>query len=94
MSGVTGSCHELCYTHRGQEGILIDCGLFQGDEALNAELQNGGRPDKPQEQLLREHIPFPIDHIARTGSRSRAYRPCRSHTVFNRQRLWQPSLLH
>ncbi|EAT13129.1 MBL fold metallo-hydrolase [Bermanella marisrubri] len=65
VSGVTGSCHELRYTHRGQEkGVLIDCGLFQGDEALNAELQNGGRPDKTQEQLLSENIPFPIDHIA------------------------------
>lgn len=50
VSGVTGSCHELRYIHQGQEkGILIDCGLFQGSEALDAELKNGGRPDKTQE---------------------------------------------
>lgn len=30
VRGVTGSCHEL---RVGDAGILIDCGLFQGDEA-------------------------------------------------------------
>ena len=30
-NGVTGSCHELRLA--GGEGLLIDCGLFQGDEA-------------------------------------------------------------
>ena len=29
VSGVTGSCHELVV---GSSGILIDCGLFQGEE--------------------------------------------------------------
>jgi len=30
VTGVTGSCHELVV---GSSGILIDCGLFQGEEA-------------------------------------------------------------
>jgi len=36
--GVTGSCHELVISN--QSCILIDCGLFQGDEvksSLNIE---------------------------------------------------------
>lgn len=34
LHGVTGSCHELVYSHQGQQqkSILIDCGLFQGDD--------------------------------------------------------------
>jgi metallo-beta-lactamase family protein len=37
-TGVTGSCHELSIESRhadigGRQGILIDCGLFQGQEA-------------------------------------------------------------
>jgi metallo-beta-lactamase family protein len=32
-SGVTGSCHELTLAQGGQKsGILIDCGLFQGQD--------------------------------------------------------------
>ena len=30
-SGVTGSCHQLCYG--GGRSLLIDCGLFQGEDA-------------------------------------------------------------
>ena len=48
--GVTGSCHELRLS-RG-EGILIDCGLFQG-----AEVSGDGATF---EQL---QIDFPVDHI-------------------------------
>jgi hypothetical protein len=33
--GVTGSCHELRLTGGGP-GILIDCGLFEGDEARHS----------------------------------------------------------
>ena len=32
VTGVTGSCHELLV---GRSGILIDCGLFQGDDSSN-----------------------------------------------------------
>jgi len=47
VSGVTGSCHEL---RTANGGLLVDCGLFQGDEA-------GGRG---RNDLA---IDFPIDHI-------------------------------
>lgn len=47
-SGVTGSCHEL---NVGKSGILIDCGLFQGqDEGRGASASNLS-------------IDFPIEHI-------------------------------
>ena len=46
IDGVTGSCHELRLSQ--EEGLLIDCGLFQGNEdTLDFENQ----------------IPFRIDHI-------------------------------
>ncbi|WP_339801821.1 MBL fold metallo-hydrolase [uncultured Marinobacter sp.] len=47
-NGVTGSCHEL--TVHGA-GILVDCGLFQGDDSAN-----GASADNLS-------IDFPIDHI-------------------------------
>lgn len=47
-TGVTGSCHELCVGH---SGILVDCGLFQGeDKGLEASASDLS-------------IDFPIDHI-------------------------------
>ncbi|MGF1684931.1 MBL fold metallo-hydrolase RNA specificity domain-containing protein [Photobacterium minamisatsumaniensis] len=57
-SGVTGSCHEL---RLGQYGVLIDCGLFQGDEShrsLNIEF-----PTEHIQALLITHCH--IDHIGR-----------------------------
>ena len=51
-SGVTGSCHELTLSGKGSpSGILIDCGLFQG--------QDEGR-DASASDLS---IDFPIGHI-------------------------------
>lgn len=50
VKGVTGSCHEL---RVGNDGILIDCGLFQGDEASAS-----GDADAEKRE-----IDFPIDHI-------------------------------
>lgn len=47
-SGVTGSCHEL---NIGEAGILIDCGLFQG--------QDEGRGASASDLS----IDFPIEHI-------------------------------
>lgn len=47
-TGVTGSCHEL---NVGPAGVLIDCGLFQGEEA------NKGA------NAANLAIDFPIDHI-------------------------------
>ncbi|HRQ56868.1 MAG TPA: MBL fold metallo-hydrolase [Azoarcus taiwanensis] len=53
ISGVTGSCHELTLHGPGgaKGGILVDCGIFQGDEAA-------GRSGA--EALA---IDFPIGHI-------------------------------
>ncbi|MHA7924128.1 MAG: MBL fold metallo-hydrolase RNA specificity domain-containing protein [Marinobacter sp.] len=51
-TGVTGSCHELTLCLRAQKnGILIDCGLFQG--------QDEGRGASASDLS----IDFPIDHI-------------------------------
>jgi len=50
VDGVTGSCHQLFWS--GQRSILIDCGLFQGDEAAS--------DGSDFEQLK---IRFPIDSI-------------------------------
>jgi metallo-beta-lactamase family protein len=50
VEGVTGSCHELRLS--SDAGILIDCGLFQGDEAAP---EGAG--------FNRLEIDFPIDHI-------------------------------
>lgn len=52
VNGVTGSCHEL--TLGGSDnaaGILIDCGLFQGDEA------------RGRDNIDALAIEFPIEHI-------------------------------
>ncbi|MDD1792367.1 MBL fold metallo-hydrolase, partial [Enterovibrio sp. ZSDZ42] len=56
-TGVTGSCHQLD-THNGK--LLIDCGLFQGDETkpLNVDF-----PVKDIDALLVTHTH--IDHIGR-----------------------------
>lgn len=48
VTGVTGSCHELLV---GRSGILIDCGLFQGDDSSNGASASD------------LSIDFPIDHI-------------------------------
>lgn len=51
-SGVTGSCHELTVGHGADKnGILIDCGLFQG--------QDEGRGASASDLF----IEFPIEHI-------------------------------
>ena len=51
-SGVTGSCHELTLGHGAEKnGILIDCGLFQG--------QDEGRGASASDLS----IDFPIEHI-------------------------------
>lgn len=48
VKGVTGSCHELVV---GASGILIDCGLFQGEEEGNGATASD------------LSIQFPINHI-------------------------------
>lgn len=36
-SGVTGSCHQLCYDNA--HSLLVDCGLFQGEDAAHDTFQ-------------------------------------------------------
>jgi len=55
LHGVTGSCHELRLSP--EDGLLIDCGLFQGDDAPE-EHPSGESADR-----LSPRIDFPIDHI-------------------------------
>jgi metallo-beta-lactamase family protein len=56
--GVTGSCHELRLDD--EFGVLVDCGLFQGDEARARERSVEGRGDADADPLA---IDFPSDHI-------------------------------
>lgn len=53
VTGVTGSCHELTLHGPGgaKSGILVDCGLFQGDEAAG----RGGADARA--------IDFPVAHL-------------------------------
>ena len=53
VNGVTGSCHELVIEQGSiQQGVLIDCGLFQG-----GEMSPGGDEQSELE------INFPVQHI-------------------------------
>jgi metallo-beta-lactamase family protein len=63
VSGVTGSCHELV---AGDSGILIDCGLFQGEEAgkgANASNLSIDFPIGHIQALVVTHVH--IDHVGR-----------------------------
>ncbi len=63
VSGVTGSCHELVV---GSSGILIDCGLFQGEEASNGASASNLAIDFPIDHLralVVTHVH--IDHVGR-----------------------------
>ncbi len=59
INGVTGSCNELRASK--QEAILIDCGLFQGQETefetANHQTGQHGNP------LISKNIPFAISQI-------------------------------
>jgi metallo-beta-lactamase family protein len=55
LHGVTGSCHELRLSE--EAGILVDCGLFQGDEVPRGHLPTNTVRDSGQV------IEFSVDHI-------------------------------
>ncbi|MGO3296330.1 MAG: MBL fold metallo-hydrolase, partial [Marinobacter sp.] len=67
-TGVTGSCHELtlhCEPH-APAGILIDCGLFQGQEKGDGATSSDLSVDFPIEHiraLVVTHVH--IDHVGR-----------------------------
>lgn len=63
VTGVTGSCHELVV---GSSGILIDCGLFQGEEEGNGASASDLSIDFPISHLsalVVTHVH--IDHVGR-----------------------------
>lgn len=63
VNGVTGSCHQLSldgslFSGGGSRSVLIDCGLFQGDESFDRETDNSS------EQVAHlKQIDFPIDDV-------------------------------
>ncbi|MBS8240743.1 MBL fold metallo-hydrolase [Marinobacter lipolyticus] len=62
-AGVTGSCHELIV---GNSGVLIDCGLFQGEEKGHGSGAHNLAIDFPIEHiraLIVTHVH--IDHVGR-----------------------------
>lgn len=67
-TGVTGSCHELtlCSEPNAPAGILIDCGLFQGQEKGDGASASDLSVDFPLEHiraLVVTHVH--IDHVGR-----------------------------
>ena len=56
--GVTGSCHELCIN--SENSILIDCGITQGDESVELEIDF---PVAHIRALVVTHVH--IDHVGR-----------------------------
>lgn len=68
VTGVTGSCHELTLHGPGgaRSGILVDCGLFQGDEAAwrgGADALAIDFPIAHLRALVVTHVH--IDHVGR-----------------------------
>lgn len=59
-TGVTGSCHEWFFSE--DTSILIDCGLFQGNEAQNQDLNFGVEIERVKAIVLTHGH---IDHIGR-----------------------------
>jgi metallo-beta-lactamase family protein len=67
--GVTGSCHELRVSP--EAGILIDCGLFQGDEENQGPKSvpsPGAKVQGSNQSLVTGHrspleIDFPVEHL-------------------------------
>ena len=53
LHGVTGSCHELRLSP--EDGLLVDCGLFQGDDAPEGQVGRRGN--------VQRRIDFPVEHI-------------------------------
>lgn len=68
VTGVTGSCHELTLHGPGgaKSGILVDCGIFQGDEAAGRSGADALAIDFPIAHiraLVVTHVH--IDHVGR-----------------------------
>ena len=59
--GVTGSCHELHFTD--SRSVLIDCGMFQGQDARGRDGMEIEFPLDDVQALILTHVH--IDHIGR-----------------------------
>lgn len=59
--GVTGSCHQLCWDKN--KSLLVDCGIFQGDEAVKKPNPEIDFNLQGIECLLLTHVH--IDHVGR-----------------------------
>lgn len=59
--GVTGSCHQLMLTEK--RSLLIDCGLFQGQDAKNRDDTRIDFPLEGIQGLILTHVH--LDHIGR-----------------------------
>ena len=59
--GVTGSCHELHFAD--SRSVLIDCGMFQGQDARGRESMDIDFPLADVQALILTHVH--IDHIGR-----------------------------
>ena len=65
VNGVTGSCHQLSlngslFSDDKSRSVLIDCGLFQGDESFDRETNSSSALVDIGEQ---KEIDFPIDDV-------------------------------
>lgn len=59
--GVTGSCHQLFWTR--DKSLLVDCGIFQGNEALKHPNPEINFPISTLQCMLLTHVH--IDHVGR-----------------------------
>jgi metallo-beta-lactamase family protein len=65
VNGVIGSCHQLSldgsgFSDMNSRSVLIDCGLFQGDESFDRE-SDDSTEDSNVAHL--KQIDFPIDDV-------------------------------
>jgi hypothetical protein len=69
VNGVTGSCHQLSldgsdfndagFDNNTSRSVLIDCGLFQGDESFDRDTDDSAEGGSDSDHL--KQIDFPID---------------------------------
>jgi metallo-beta-lactamase family protein len=69
VNGVTGSCHQLSLDGSGfsdinSRSVLIDCGLFQGDESFDRESDDSTADSTADSNSAHlKQIDFPIDDV-------------------------------
>jgi metallo-beta-lactamase family protein len=61
LHGVTGSCHQLVISE--SRSLLVDCGLFQGDDAEGIDQERFDFDLDPIQALVVTHVH--IDHVGR-----------------------------